>query len=196
MKRSLNLLSERSRKRNLLRRSLHLWTRVVCVVMLITSIIGLVKWHACSSEHAKQLAVEAEYEPIRQLKIENGRLKKQIAELEKAEIIPLKLAVHEPLLALVGVTSQIVRGQQQSVYLKQLEIEREPLALGPNEQSLVTVLVEGVSVDKSSAEQIASSIRQLGPFVRVDLKTRDLAINNAQPQLAFSIECTNLVQAE
>ncbi len=196
MKRSLNLLSERSRKRNQLRRSMRLWARVLCVVMLLTSIVGITKWRACSKAHAEQVAVEAEYEPIRQLKIENGRLRKQIAELEKAEIIPLKLAVHEPLLALMGVASQVVREQQQSAYLNQLEIEREPLALEPNERSLVTVHVEGVSMDKSSAEQIASSIRELGPFARVDLKTRDLAISNAQQQLAFSIECTNQVQAK
>ncbi|MEM8945439.1 MAG: hypothetical protein AAGD11_09660 [Planctomycetota bacterium] len=191
MKTSLNLVSERSRKRNEVRRCLRVWSRVLAVVALIATIIGIGQWYVCSQKQSKQASAEAEYEPVRQLKIENVRLRKEISNLQRAEIIPLKLAKHQPLLGLVGLTTKAVNSQQQRVFLKRLEIDREPMQLDPSAQATLTVGLRGIANDASAAQQLADYLRKLGPFESVDLTTRDLPSVGQQQQFAFSIQCVN-----
>ena len=191
MKRSLDLLSNKGHQRNQARRCLRVWTRGIIATIVCCSLVGLFKWRAFQQMAKAQASAEAEYEPIRQLNLENARLKKQIVELQKAEMIPLKLAVHEPLLALLGKATESVNQQAQRVYLNEFGIERAPLSLDPQDTPLTTVVFEGHSADKKSVEQLADSMRSLGQFTRVELLTENTATDDSQPKFDFTIECTN-----
>lgn len=191
MKKSLDLLSKKSHQRNQFRKCLRIWTGILVGTLVCCSVVGLFKWYSCQQLATAQASAEAEYEPIRQLNLENARLKKQIEELEKAEIIPLKLAVHEPLLALVGTATTAVSQQQERVYLQEFAIERAPLSLEDSGASLTTVLLEGFSEDMNSVEQLSDAMRKLDPFVEVDLTTQNIAVSDSQQQVGFTIECAN-----
>jgi hypothetical protein len=191
MKNSLNLMSERARKRELLHRCLRLWSRTLGGVVAVLAVYAIVEWRACQVEQSRYAAVDAEYEPIRQLKIENGRLQKEINALRKAERIPLELAKPRPLFGLIGLATSAVSQQRGMVYLKQLEIEREPLNLRPQTSPMLRFAIGGVSVDSSAVTRLADSLRDAGPFANVDLNNMRSELVGKQEQQTFNIQGTN-----
>ena len=195
MKRSLNLMSERSQKRGLMRRCRRRWTRVLTVVMLLLTAGGAVQWRNCYLEKTKRESAEAEYEPIRRMKSENSRLRKQLATLEKAERIPLELAKHQPLLGLIGLATRAVAEQDENIYLQQLKIKREPLVLmsanKSKSPSSLNFAIEGFSVDSTAITRLADSLRDVGPFAEVKLSTNKTSRVGKQSKQAFAIQCTN-----
>ena len=191
MKHSLNLMSEPARKRELLHRCVRLWLRLLAGVVTVLVLCGISEWRACQIEQSRYAAVDAEYEPIRQLKIENGRLQKEINALREAERIPLELAKSRPLLGLLGLATSAVTQQNGRVYLKQLEIERDPLDLNPKVNPMLRFAIEGVSVDTSAVTRLANSLREDGPFANVELHNMRSTLVGKQEQQTFNIECTN-----
>lgn len=191
MKRSLNLMTERSRKREQMRRCLRLWSRVVVGALVVLIVLGAAKWWACSTEEQRQASAEAEYEPIRQIKIENSRLKKQIASLQSTERIPLALKDHQPLLGLIGLATQAVAEQNSSVYLKQMDIERDLLLTEAVSKSELSFSLEGIGLANDSVTQLADTLRKIGPFTNVELEASAAQPTGLQKHHVFSIECTN-----
>lgn len=191
MKQALNLMSERARKRELLYRSVRLWSRVLGCVLIALTACGVAQWRACQLEKSRFAAVDAEYEPIRQLKIENGRLQKEINALREAERIPLELAKPRPLLGLLGLTTSTVTQQGGKVYLKQIEIERDPLNMQDVAEPMLSFVIEGVSVDSSAVTRLADSLRDVGPFGNVDLSNMKSTLVGKQEQQTFTIQATN-----
>ncbi len=191
MKRSLNLMSERSRKRGQARNCLRLWPRILTAVMLVLTLGGFAQWRTCHAEKLKQDASEAKYEPIRRLKSGNKRLRKQIATLEEAERIPLELAKHHPLLGIVGLATQTVAEQDQNLYLQQIMIRREPLVLDPTKKSELSFAIKGLSIDSTAITRLADSLRETGSFAEVKLSTSKTSRVGKQAKQAFSIQCTN-----
>ncbi|MGI9427244.1 MAG: PilN domain-containing protein [Bythopirellula sp.] len=191
MKQSLNLISERARKRELLHRCLRLWSRVLAGSVTVLVLYGVSEWRACQVEQSRYAAVDAEYEPIRQLKIENGRLQKEINALREADRIPLELAKSRPLLGLLGLATSAVTQQHGKVYLKQLEIERDPLDLSSTTNPMLRFAIEGVSVDSSAVTRLADGLRDDGPFANVELNNMRSTLVGKQEQQTFNIQCTN-----
>ncbi len=196
MKRSLNLMSERSRKRGQARNCLRLWTRIFAGLLLVLTATGFAQWQVCHQEQQKRAAAEAEYDPIRELQAENRRLQKQIDSLHEAERIPLELAKHRPLLGLIGLATQAVAAQDGKIYLRQLEIEREPLVLkkAQNEKARKSKLrfaLEGNSADSTAVTRLADTLRKTGPFADVKLSTNKVSHVGKQAQQAFAVQCTN-----
>ena len=195
MKRSLNLMSERSRKRGQVRRCLRLWTRIAVAVMLLLTVAGVVQWRVSYLGKLNRDSSETEYDPIRRMKLENARLQKQLASLQEAERIPLELAKHQPLLGLVGLATQAVAAQDEKIYLQQIEIKRVPLLLETTKQaknrSTLSFAIEGFSVDSTAVTRLADSLREKGPFTNVELRTNKTSRVGKQSKQAFAIRCTN-----
>ena len=191
MKQSLNLMSKRARKRELMHRCMRLWARVLIGVVAGLAMCGIAEWRACEVERARYAAIDAEYEPIRQLKIENGRLQKKINALHETERIPLELAQSKPLLGLIGMASATVAQHNGKVYLKRIEIEREPVALQAKLNPLLQFAMEGVAVDSSAVTRLADTFRDEGPFEAVELNNMRSTLIGKQEQQTFHIQCTN-----
>ena len=191
MKRSLNLMSEQARKSEKYRRNTRMWLLVLAVLTVCLTFLGASQWNSCRVEKERQSLAESEYEPIRQLKIENSRLEKEIEQLRSAESIPLELAKHQPLLSLVGLTTQLVEEQKESLYLSQLEIERDPIQLATKRDSRLSVSLDGVALETGSATLLSNSLRKIGLFSKVEISTNKVLINGRPEQQAFSIQCAN-----
>jgi len=195
MKRSLNLMSEGSRKRGQLRSCLRLWSRILAIVLCVLTVSGLAQWKICHTKKIQQDFAETEYDPIRQLKKENGQLRKQIASIEEAERIPLELAKQQHLLSLIGLASQAVAEQEGNVFLQQIEIERDPLSRLSAGQSIgqpiLSFALEGISINRTAITQLAEALRERGPFTAVELSTGQVSYVGKQALQAFSIECTH-----
>jgi hypothetical protein len=191
MKQSLNLMSERSRKREQVRFCLRFWSRACAAVLLIIALVGFSHWRTLRQQQQQQASAEAEYEPIRQLKLESERLSKQIASFESAERIPLALANHRPLLSLIGMATQTVAEHDGAIYLRQLEIAREPISLESNHQPRLQFNLNGHANEGSAVTQLADTLRKVGPFAEVELTSNRHTQAGAQAEQYFSIQCTN-----
>lgn len=195
MKRSLNLMSERARKRKLVRSSLRIWSRVVMLVLIVLAVSGLMQWNNCHQEEINRESAEADYQPIRQLKIENGRLKKQIAAILEGERIPLELAKHQPLLSLIGLATRGVAEQRGKLFLTHLEIERDPLPNLPSKQtsrqSNLTFVLDGITANSAAVTQLADLLRTSGPFAEVEQSTKKSTPDKTNLRQDFTVQCTN-----
>jgi len=191
MKKSLNLMTARSQQREQIHRCLRVWTRAVAVAFLVLSIVGFAKYRTCRQEEQRQAAAEAEYEPVRQLKIENSRLTKGIESLESSEWLALALAKQQPLLSLIGFATQAVAEQGNRVYLKQVDIERDISLPNVAATSKLSFSLEGEANQAEAIKLLANTLRDTGPFANVELETVDKATAALRVEQPFSIQCTN-----
>ena len=191
MKHSLNLMSEKSWKREQMRRSVRLWSRALVVVMLLLSVVGIAKYRECQHDARLQAYAESGYEPTRQLKLENNRLRNQIQLIQTEERFSLALAEDRPVLSLIGLTTRAVTEQDGQIYLQQIEIEREAVVLEPSGPSTLSFTLGGLAVNQSAVTQLTDALREAGPFVAVEMSMNSPTIINKQSPQAFSIQCTN-----
>jgi|GEM_PF-4560272 len=187
MKRSLKLMPERAYRREQIRRSLKLWSRVLLGVLALLLLGGVAQWQRYSHAASRRAAAESAYDPVRQLKVESTRLTKQLKLVESTELIPLALANHQPLLGLIGLAAQAVQQQSDKVYLQRIEIERDPLTPITAEQPNLTFTLEGEAAENGAIALLAESLRTNGPFIKVTTDTEQST--SGQTQQAFTIEC-------
>jgi len=155
------------------------------------TLLGFSQWRTCQQQQQRQASAESEYEPIRQLKIESVRLGKQIEKLESAERIPLALANDRPLLGLIGLATHTVAEHGGAVYLRQIDIEREPVSLDSRRLPMLQFNLKGVANDGSAVTQMADSLRNVGPFAEVELTSNRNTRAGEQAHQEFSIQCAN-----
>jgi len=191
MKSSLNLMSGRARNREQVRHCLRIWSRVLGGVVLVLAVWSFAAWRDCDQAAQGQASAELEYEPILQLQLESDRFRKEIEAIGSAERIPLELAKHQPLLSLIGLATLAVAEHDGSVYLQQIEIERDPLPEDSDSQPALMFSLEGSAVDSTAVTQLADSLRESGPFAAVEVSTTNASREAADAQQVFTIECTN-----
>ncbi len=188
MSRHLNLMSAQARKHETARRCRRLWSKILVVVLLLLTPAGASKWWNCYRAKQLRTAASSQYEPIRQLKIENTRMKSRITAIRTNERAALALSVEKPVLALVGLASSAIAGRAGDVYLEQLEIEQDPIALGPS-PTVATLALQGAGRDSRAIAELADSLRAAGTFDEVEVNTTE--INGPRGELihTFTIEC-------
>ena len=191
MKKSLNLMSAQACKHEQIRCCLRLWTRLLATVLVCLVLCGAVLGHSHHTEQSKLELVEAKYKPVRLLIQENTQLRDEIDLLQKQERIPLTLAKHQPLLGLIGLATQAVSEHGDSVYLQQIEIERDPLAESAADGPTLTFLLSGISLDSTAPKQLVNTLHELGPFTTVDFQINKTTRVGNQSLQAFTIHCTN-----
>lgn len=189
MKTHLNLVPEKSHKRNQMRRCVRVWIRVILACSLLISIAGIAQWKLFSRERERLASIEAEYEPIRQLKIENGRMRKQLSELQESEGFALKLAKDQPLLGMIALPSEAAAANSNSIYLKRVEIVHTPIGISDDIGNEIELSIDGVSIDKKSAELFANSLRESQAFRTVNVKSGAFTTVGQQSHHLFHIEC-------
>lgn len=191
MKRSLNLMSSHASKREQIRSCLQLWLRVFAVVLCVITLAGIMQWRNGQAAHERLASSEAEYEPIRQLSLENIRLRNKIKTLRQDQAFPLALAKHQPLLGLIGLSTQALAEHDEKFYLQQIEITRDPSVSSSSSTPTLFFSLGGVSSDGSSATRLANRLRTSGPFASVDLSINAVTRMGNQSKQNFSIQCTN-----
>jgi hypothetical protein len=189
MKRHLNLMSERARKREDGRRAWRVWAQVVAVLVLVLTPTGLVRWYSCNRAEQHSLAADLQYKPTRQLRADSGRLKQQIEQFRTDERVALALAVERPALALMGLVSRAVAERKGSVYLDVLELQQSPLVTDAPSGQKATFVLGGTGRDALSVTKFADMLRNNGPFSRVDVQTEITDKPGADNVPAFEIEC-------
>lgn len=191
MKSSLNLMSEHSQKRVQVRRSLRLWSRLILAVVIVLAVRGTMQWQKYSTEGQRQTVAELDYEPLEKLEKESVKLRKQINQFQETERVALALSKEEHVLGLIGLVSQAIAESDDNIYLQQIEIQRDPLALASTNSPNLIFTLSGSTIDSVAVKTLEDNLRKLGPFDAVDLKTSPATRLGKITQQSFSLKCTN-----
>ncbi|MCG8450537.1 MAG: hypothetical protein MI725_13290, partial [Pirellulales bacterium] len=108
MSTSINLMSQRARVRECTRWRLRQWLYLLMAAMGLIALHAIVSWLPVHSSTLHREALEARYEPYRQMKQENRQLTQQIADAKGNSKLELELSKETPVLTLVGLVSQTV----------------------------------------------------------------------------------------
>jgi len=190
MKRSLNLMSDRALHRTQWRQGVRLWSKVFAVVSLLLSLWGFTAWRSCQLELQRQAIAEVEYEPTWRLRSEVTRMKNELAELTKQDQIPLALSQHQPALGLIGLAARQIDDRQEKLFIKRIELTRDPLGKVATQQPSLSFVVQGVTTEQIVADELAARLRELGPFSNVKLDLREQGDLQEKMQHEFNILCT------
>lgn len=190
MKRSLNLMSARAHQRNVIRKCIGFWSRLLLGLLVVLTGLGIAKWRICDAEAQKQASAEQEYEPSRQMKTEAARLRQQLELLRNSERVTLVLAKQEPLLSLIGLASSSLGEHQEEIHLLEVSCERETFP-GKNLNSpQLHFVLEGTSREELPVDEVVKTLESHRLFSSVKLSRQSqVAVSEANPHL-FSIECT------
>lgn len=187
MKRHLNLMSPQARRSSVVRRARRRWACVLAVVFLALLPFGATRGWRYYRVERRRAAACAEYDPIRQLRAENSRMREQIKALESSQRLLLSLAENKPVVALLGTAAEAVAEQGGAVYLKQLELEQGSLT---GDQSTDSALaLEGDARNTRAVEQFVELLKSRGPFRNVDFSANETSDESGQRLYHFTVEC-------
>ena len=190
MKRHLNLMSDRSRFRESMRRRMRQWSWVLAFTALVLLPLGSFQWWNCRQERQQREIVEQLYEPIRALKKKNVQLQKQIEALRLQERIPLVLSNEKPVSVLLGLVGKAVAESNGQVYVQHLHLQQDPIAAAISNQPSATVELKGLGLHGAAVARFVDSLRTTLPFSSVELASTQAVELHQQTRQTVTIRCS------
>jgi hypothetical protein len=117
----------------------------------------------------RQLALEAGYDPIKELKAANRLLIKQIAAIKSEEQFVLALSDQEPTLTLLGLIGKSVADANERVFLQKVEVNNLGLAEGNSTEKKTMLDLTGVANSGTEVKQFAELLQGAVPFGEIDV---------------------------
>ena len=191
MTRHVNLMSRHARIRTELRRRTRQWACIIVTVALLLSPTLFVGWWSVHQNGQNLLTLEAEYDPIRQLKSAIKSYEQQIDRIRSEEATALKLAsLDTPVITLFGIVGGAFSESQGAVYLEHVEFRQNTLFSTQPDKFLTTMTLEGRGVDDNAVHYLATKLQSVLPFASVQLSSLAPQPINQQPAQAFRIDCS------
>jgi len=189
MKRSLNLMSSKACVREKVRRCSRFWLRTLTATLLVLLYLGVAQWWSCQQESQRRDALETQYEPFRQFKTENAKVRKKIKLLLAEEQVPLRLSEETPVAALFGLVGRVVASGEGQIHLEGLQMAHVPLAASGKGSGSRAVVLEGIGMHSKAVTEFADALRTQVPFTSVELASTEAVEINQAIRQAFTIEC-------
>jgi len=190
MNRAINLMSERARIRQSLRIGIRRWSRILMIVLAILALHALVVWWPTKVSGLDRAALEAQYEPIRLMKLENGELSKKIAESQQQNPLELALAARTPVLTLIGLVGLAVEGSNGQVFLEQIDYQQSNLPSQPTVRPQDQLVLTGIGANPESVKLLVERLKQELPSVGIQIRQIETIQVNQQVMQSFQILCT------
>ena len=166
------------------------WSRILTAVSGLLVLHATVAWWPVHINSQRRTVLEAQYNPLRQMKATNKRLARQIAGTLDQSKLELALSKQIPVLTLVGLVSQAIADSDGKVFLEQI-VYTQNAETGPTTAgSPAQLALEGFCTDPDAVKQLAESLRSALPFADVNLKPiRSIEVNQ-HPMQTFQIVCS------
>ena len=128
---------------------------------------------------------------VRQLKKQIGTLRTQLEDIKLREAIMLRLAVHRPVLTVLGVISAAARSCAGHVAVSTLAVTTQDSHGGQRHDNdhACLVAIDGVADNDAAISRFAAALRTHGVFRQVSLKNtgdHEMAGVNVR---SYSIDC-------
>jgi hypothetical protein len=124
MSTSVNLMTERARFVAAGARIGNAWAAVLLVLLSLMIPISAWTWHRRATVMRQREALDASYEPIRQMSAANRAISAQAAELVALEQATLTLSRRRPFTAVLSTVSAALAATEDSAYLEGLRYDR------------------------------------------------------------------------
>ncbi len=190
MRNTINLMSSRARVRECSRTRVRQWSRILAAAAGLLVLHATVTWWPVHINSQQRAVLEAQYNPLRQMKATNKKLAGQIASTLDQSKLELALSKQIPVLTLVGLVSQAIADSEGKIFLQRIAYTQKAETPPATGGSPPQVALEGFSADPDAVEQLAESLRSALPFADVKLEPiRSIEINQ-YPMQTFQIECS------
>jgi hypothetical protein len=166
---SINLMSPHAQRHDSVRLRLRQWTHVLTVAAILLGFLTLERYLVYRSAIQQQLALEADYDPIEELKTANKLLAKQILAIKNEEQFVLALSDQEPTITLLGMVGKSVTDSNEHVFLQKIELNNLGLAGGPPSEKRTVIDVSGIANSGAAVNQFAETLQGAVPFGKVDI---------------------------
>ena len=185
----VNLMTRRAKVRQLLRDRMRLWSRVVAAVIVGLVLHSLVTWWPVRSQSQRVELLETQYEPLREMKLDVGRLSRELIATRTNYRDELVLADTTPVLSLLGVVSRAIEQSDGQLFLEDIHYEQTNSALSGG-QLQEQLSLEGISADTLAVQALVERLREALPFATVELRNTEAIEVNRHPMQAFFLDCT------
>jgi len=195
MKRHLNLMSSRARVRSCVRTRLRQWTITLLTVTVLLVPIWFLLWWPVHQKGQQVAALDAKFEPLRQMNQTSKRFQKDIERVRAQEKTSLALAkVDTPVVTLLGMVSKAIADNQGRVVIEQLDFRQSAAVLsehtpaeGANSQT--SIHVEGLGIDEKAISQLVRTMKSTLPFADVQIQPSKPKRIYQQEMQTFFIQC-------
>ena len=120
MRNTINLMSSRARVRECSRTCVRQWSRILASAAGLLVLHATVTWWPVHINSQQRAVLEAQYNPLRQMKATNKKLARQIAGTLDQSKLELALSKQIPVLTLVGLVSQAIADSEGKVFLERI----------------------------------------------------------------------------
>jgi hypothetical protein len=146
-----------------------------------------ISWWPVHVRSQQRGALEAQYEPLRQMKMENKSLQREIDETLDNSQLELALSNQTPVVTLVGVVSRAAAETDGKVFLDNLAYsQRAETQAAEGGESIVTL--EGMGADAVAVGQFADRLKSAVEFAEVRVESVETIEINQRPMQVFKIE--------
>lgn len=186
--RSINLMSLQAQRHGYIHMRIRQWTRVLLVIALVLGAVTLERYVAYRSAMRQQLALEADYDPIAELKTANRLLAKQITAIRNEEQFVLALSDQEPTITLLGLLGKAIADANERVFLQKIELNNEGLAGGRTTEKKTVLDLAGVANSGTAVNQFAETLQGSVPFGKVEVTSSKEYRIKTQAMQDFSLQ--------
>jgi len=191
MKRHLNLMSSSAQVRSIVRIRVFQWSLTgACLIILLAPLL-FAAWWPVHQESRSVASLEAQFEPIRELKIASRSFKEKLEQINAKEHATLTLAkINTPVVTLLGVVGKAVTDNPEGIVLEEIRFDQETRLSEAAAGAKPTLGIEGYGLDNSAIEQLTDSLQAALPFGKVTLKLIGSEELYQQQIHRFSIRCS------
>ena len=186
----INLMSHRARVRECIRSRLRQWLCLLAATLAVVMLHAFVSWLPVHSSSLHRDALEARYEPYRQMKLENRQLTQQIADAKGNNKLELELTKETPVLTLVGLVSQAVSETDGNIFLKHINFSQEGSPTNRNANDVEQVALSGLGTDSVTVQRFSERLKTVLPFAKVQIRQTESVEVGDHAMQSFQIQCT------
>jgi hypothetical protein len=168
---SINLMSLQAQRHGCIRSRMRQWAGVLLGIAGMLGMFTLGHYYTYRSSLHEQIALEADYDPIKELKVANRLLSKQIAAIKNEEQFVLVLSDQEPTFTLLSIIGKSVADTDERVFLQKIEINNLGLAGGPTSEKKTLIDLTGVADGGAQVKQFAELLQGSVPFGKIDVSS-------------------------
>lgn len=187
MNSSVNLMTQGAQLRSAAERVARIWALIIGVMVLALAPLGGWTWQKRCKALRRHEALQASYEPIRQLAGENRTLAVEATTLVERERLPLTLARRRPVVALLGVVSDAIAECGGAVYMEHMALTRvAPPAAGA--AAAGRLLVDASATLAFDISRLTKLLAR-PPITAVKILSSETANDDGTPIKTYSVEC-------
>jgi hypothetical protein len=183
----VNLMSEKAQFHSAARRLAVRWALVLATVVTVLVPIGAFEWQRRRGAVIEQEALEAQYEPIRQLTVKIRQLRTEAEALVRNERILLELARDRSpstLLALVGQATAAAHGE---LFVKRLTLTQIPVRDKDKSADAERLTVEASGSVAYDVQRFVKNLEQQ-PLTEVKVLTTERVTESGAARKSHGIE--------